>query len=153
MSEIDVAEPYDQYLNCQQLVYAINKAEFGLKNVAERCARPHVFAKFVGCTAEVKRDAAKNEYILWDRIDYLKTLYKLKKCSLGMISVPISEQAVNIGRFGSGITSSPGNALPSATDSTISPQSDDAGSVTGVKGMDSLKCKNCKAVNSSLPTN
>lgn len=137
MPEVNSAEPYDQYLNCQQLVYAINEAEFGLKNVAERCARPHIFAKFVGCTAEVKRDAAKNEYILWDRIDYLKTLYKLKKCSLGIADVPIATQASNVGV----------NNIAGIAPSFISKNNEQT------KSMESLRCKNCKVIDSKLPPN
>ena len=81
MSTNYVVQENDKNLNCEQILYAINESEFLLKNVYARCSRPHIFAKFLPCTAAVKLDAARNEYILWDRIDFLKSLYRLKKCS------------------------------------------------------------------------
>ncbi len=139
MPDVQVAEPYDQYLHCQQLVYSINEAEFGLKNVAERCASPHIFAKFIACTAEVKRNAAKNEYILWNRIDYLKTLYKLKKCNLGMVNSSIENQASFIGTKGSNLSEK------SSTIEGITKQSQDKKTRPS--------CKNCKTINADLPNN
>lgn len=98
MAEVEVAEPTDNYLNCQQLVYAINEVEFSLRNVADRCSYPYLFANFIGCTGEVKRNAAKNELILWERKEYLQSLYKLKKCKLHLNNLDIAAQATTIAK-------------------------------------------------------
>ncbi|CAL7961828.1 hypothetical protein MIDIC_330028 [Alphaproteobacteria bacterium] len=81
LPEMSIANPQDQYLTCQQIVYAISESKFWLKNVNERCARPQIFAKYPPCIPAVKLDAARNEYVLKDRIGYLNTLYGLKGCS------------------------------------------------------------------------
>jgi hypothetical protein len=84
MPENYIVKRDDKNMNCQQVVYAINETEFWIKNVNERCSRPYVFAKFIPCTPMVKLDAMRNEYTLWDRVDYLKSLYKLKGCNLNI---------------------------------------------------------------------
>lgn len=80
MPEINTVHKDDKKLNCQQIIYAINEAEFWIKNVNERCFQPHVFAKFLPCTPMVKLNAMRNEYTLSDRVDYLRSLYRLKGC-------------------------------------------------------------------------
>jgi hypothetical protein len=99
MSENYIVEPEDKLLNCQQLIYEINEAEFLLKNVDERCSRPHIFAKFIPCTPMVKMDAARNEYILSDRAQYLRSLYRLNGCEakLKLTKSSIADQSRIIG--------------------------------------------------------
>ncbi len=100
MPENYIVKKDDKYMNCQQIIYAINETEFWIKNVNERCARPYVFSKFVPCTPMVKLDAMRNEYTLWDRVDYLKSLYKLRGCDLKTGSInnnTIERQARRIG--------------------------------------------------------
>jgi hypothetical protein len=90
-----VVEKDDKNLNCQGLLYAINETEFWIKNVEARCGQPHIFAKYLPCTPMVKLDAARNESILVDRIDYLRSLYRVKGCDqvIKLKSTSIEKQA------------------------------------------------------------
>lgn len=83
MPKIKIVYPSDKYLNCEQLVFRISEAKYMMKNVLERCGRPHVFAHYLPCTPMVKMDAARNEYIINDRIQYLESLMKIKNCYNG----------------------------------------------------------------------
>jgi hypothetical protein len=80
MSDNFIVMPDDKNLNCQEIIYAINETEFWMRNAHERCKQPHIFSKFLPCTPMVKLDAIRNQYILSDRIDYLRSLYTVKGC-------------------------------------------------------------------------
>ena len=82
MKDITIVKNEDKYSNCQTLVYNIMEAELLLKNVDDRCAKPHLFAQNILCTPNVKLDAARNQNILYKRLEYLKNLYKTKACKL-----------------------------------------------------------------------
>lgn len=99
MPENYIVKEKDKHLNCNEIIYAINETEFWIKNVNERCMRPHVFAKFLPCIPMVKLDAMRNEYTLSDRADYLRSLYKLKGCelSLKLKQSSIETQSTSIG--------------------------------------------------------
>ena len=101
MPENPIVKAEDKRLNCKQIIYAINETEFWMKNVNERCVQPHVFAKFFPCTPMVKLDAMRNEYTLSDRIDYLRSLYKLKGCDLEikLKGTSIEKQSSKIGNM------------------------------------------------------
>ena len=90
MPETSVAKPNDKAMNCKQLIYAMNDVEFQIKNVNERCAQPYIFAEYIPCTPMVKMNAAKNEQILWDRLEYLQTLYGLKGC----VKIPLNKGTI-----------------------------------------------------------
>ena len=99
MSDNFIVMPEDKNLNCQQVIYAINETEFWIKNAHERCKQPHVFSKFLPCTPMVRLDAIRNQYILLDRINYLKSLYKIKGCNtaLELRMTSIERQSKQIG--------------------------------------------------------
>ncbi len=99
MPENFIVKLEDKNMNCQQIIYAINETEFWIKNVNERCVQPHVFAKFALCTPMVKLDAMRNEYTLFDRAAYLRSLYKLKGCeaTLRLKGSSVEKQASKIG--------------------------------------------------------
>jgi hypothetical protein len=90
-----VVEKDDKNLNCKELIYAINETEFWIKAVEARCSQPHLFAKYLPCTPMVKLDAARNESILVDRVDYLRSLFRTKGCDqvITLKNVPIERQA------------------------------------------------------------
>ncbi len=99
MPENYIVKPEDKQLNCQEIIYAINETEFWIKNVNERCRQPHVFAKFIPCLPMVKLDAMRNEYTLTDRVDYLRSLYKLKGCEFAvkLKGTSVEKQSSRIG--------------------------------------------------------
>ena len=99
MSDNFVVRPEDKNLNCQQVIYAINETEFWMKNAHERCKQPHVFSKFLPCTPMVRLDAIRNQYILLDRIQYLRSLYTIKGCdvTLKLHITSVERQSRNIG--------------------------------------------------------
>ena len=99
MPENYIVKPEDKKLNCQEIIYEINETEFWMKNVNERCAQPHVFSKFLPCLPMVKLDAMRNEYTLSDRVDYLRSLYKLKGCefAIKLKGSAIERQSTRIG--------------------------------------------------------
>ena len=99
MPENYIVKPEDKNLNCQEIIYAINETEFWIKNVNERCRQPHVFAKFIPCLPMVKLDAMRNEYTLSDRVDYLRSLYKLKGCefAIKLKGSSVEKQSTRIG--------------------------------------------------------
>ena len=99
MPENFIVKPEDKNMNCQEVIYAINEAEFWMKNVHERCRQPHVFSKFLPCTPMVKLDAMRNEYTLSDRAQYLRSLYRLKGCdgALKLRGTSIEKQSGKIG--------------------------------------------------------
>lgn len=103
MAENYIVKPRDKYMDCDEIIYAINEAEFWMRNVNERCMQPHVFAKFFPCTPMVKLDAMRNEYTLSDRADYLKSLYRLKGCerAVKLNNASISKQASKIAQYNS----------------------------------------------------
>ena len=95
LPEQPVVEKEDKNLNCQGLIYAINETEFWIKNVEARCGQPHLFAKYLPCTPMVKLDAARNESVLVDRIDYLRSIYRIKGCDqvITLRTTPIERQS------------------------------------------------------------
>ncbi len=81
MSEVQIAKENDTYLNCEELVYEMSEAQYLLKNAKERAAMPYIFAQPLICAPQVKLDADRKEFLINDRLGYLKQLYTLKKCS------------------------------------------------------------------------
>ena len=80
MQETVIVKDDDKYLSCQGIEYAMSEANVMLQNVAERCERPHIFTSYAPCTPWIKLDAARNQYIINDRLMYLKQLHDKKRC-------------------------------------------------------------------------
>lgn len=99
MSDNYVVKEEDEILDCDEIVYAINESEFLEKSAYDRCARPHFFAKFLPCTPAVRLDAIKNQYVLSNRTNFLRSLYKLRGCEakLKLKGQSIASQAGKIG--------------------------------------------------------
>lgn len=79
--QVDIVRYEDKYLNCQGILHSLNEAESMLYHSQARCRSPHVFANNTLCTPMVKMDAARNQYAIGERINYLLKLGANKGCS------------------------------------------------------------------------
>ncbi len=80
MIDVPAFEYGDGYSDCQDLVNNIKEVEFFIKRAVYRYKHPSLFTSSPICVFSVMHDAVRNQYFLYERLQYWKNLYGEKGC-------------------------------------------------------------------------